>query len=199
MFPSVDGCTLVATDGSAKNSDEPDVRVASFAVAWMTEDGVHPWAQDASRIDTTVNCTELTAAVVAASACEQFQLTCVEILCDHEAVVPGIAGPKTRDAKFVLWKRLASVLHRARFEVAWVPGHGRARLRHVPDVCRLLDSAADHAAEDVSKRSLARTAVWASFLSRRRRLVLRLLRLKAEVSARSGAVTVTSCSTTNTS
>ena len=102
-------------------------------------------------------------------------------MCDHEAVVPGIAGPKTRDAKFVLWKRLASVLHRARFEVAWVPGHGRARLRHVPDVCRLLNNAADYAAEDVSKHSLARTAVWASFLSRRRRLVLRLLRLKAEV------------------
>ena len=76
---SVDGCTLLATDGSAQNPDEPDVRVASFAVAWMTEDGVHPWAREASGIDTTVNCTELTAAVVAASACEQFQLTCVEI------------------------------------------------------------------------------------------------------------------------
>ena len=105
------------------------------------------------------------------------KLTCAKILCDHEAVVSGIAGLKTRDAKFVLWKRLASVLHRTCFEVAWVPGHGRARLRHVPDVWRLLNNAADHAAEDVSKRSLARTGAWASFLSRRRRLVLRLLRL----------------------
>ena len=158
---SVDGCTRVATDGSARNPDEPDFRVASFAVAWMTEDGVHTWAEEASRVDTTVNCAELTAVVVAASACEQLQLTCVKILSDHEAVVPGIAGPKTRDAKFVLWKRLASVLHRSRFEIAWVPGHGRARHRHVPEFWRL-NTAADHAAEDASTHSLARTAAWAS-------------------------------------
>ena len=101
------------------------------------------------------NCAELSTVAVAASACEQLQLTCVKILSDHEAVLPGIAGPKTRDAKFkyVLWKRLAIVLHRTRFEVAWVPGHGRARHRHVLDVCRLLNNAADHAAEDASKHS----------------------------------------------
>ena len=70
------------------------------------------------------------------------------------------------------------ILYRTRFEVAWVPSHGRARHRHVRDVWRLLNNAADHAAEDVYyKHSLARTVACASSLSRRRRLALLLLSL----------------------
>ena len=72
-------------------------------------------------------------------------------------------------------------LSRNLFDISWVPSHGRARERPVPDFWGPLNKHAAEAAADCSLRASVGAKEWALCLNRRRLFVLKLLRFKAEV------------------